>query len=363
MHRWNLTPTEVIAIVRASTSISEVLKKLKLTKLRKSNVTADALYSWWNRHCYSQTRGSLMACLQVAQLPRYEDSPKLVPEMAPLPKYMAPPKPDETYFVEDQVPRTLLIVPDCHFPVQDQHAIDAVMEFIADQKPDQIVQLGDFYDANSLATFASEARRVRNFGGTLAEEAKAGRPFWEHCIANSPKVDFIIGNHEARLQRWTNEHIAFDGHPAMDFRTIFDIPDAVRIHGSGAKLRIGNIVIAHGDKLRKGGGMYLAANILKKMPMQNTFLGHFHRVDIAYSVVYGLDQRPKTFMAACLGWLGDVQQATYISDPNWAQAIAYIEFWTDNRKTRFTPHILHIVDGAFAFGGKVYGRKPLKGKK
>ena len=357
MAKWNLTIDEVVAVVRESRTLSAVLTKLTIK--RGSKVTRDALTSWWIRNQCTDKFGTIESCFKKPELPR--DPPKFVGDVKP-PKYLAPPPPDPTYFVEGQVPRDLLLIPDCHFPVHDQKCIEAVMEFIADRKPNHIVQIGDFYDAHALMRFAPEFRRVRGYGGTLWEEALSGQPFWKHCVKHAGKVDFLPGNHEERLQRWTNEHPGFHDHPAMELSKIFGIPEGVNVHNFGAKLRIGNIVVCHGDNLRKGRGtpMYLAANILKKYPNQHTFFGHWHRLDVYHSTVYGLDQRAKSFMAVCMGWLGDVAQATYVADPDWMHAFVYLEFWTDAGKTRFTPHIIRLVDGAFSWSGKIYGRKPIK---
>jgi hypothetical protein len=172
-------------------------------------------------------------------------------------------------------------------------------------------------------------------------------------------VDFLPGNHEERLHRNVVEaNPALHEHPALELANILQLPAGVRCHPYGHKLRVGNLVLCHGDKLlnnlerRKHG----AAAVLAKYPNQHTIYGHTHRIESYGNVVYN-DDRPRTFTAWNVGWLGDYRQADYVEDPSWRQGFAFVEFWRDPEgRERFTFQQLEFVDGRFSWGGKVYGR-------
>jgi predicted phosphodiesterase len=268
------------------------------------------------------------------------------------------PEPDRPKLnrAEEAPPRSLLIIPDIHVPVHHERAVDAMLEFATDVKPGMTVQLGDFYDVYGISSFLKHPKRMREKGGTLHEEAQAGRSIWLALLDASDDVRFLPGNHEFRVEREIvcNNPALFE-HPALDLRGMFEIPDAVKVYPYDTKLKVGNINISHGHKLRGSLNKYSAANVLANYPNEVNVYGHGHRIDGCERTVYNAD-RPRYYGAFQIGWLGDYTKAEYTVDPNWQLGFMYVEFWQDDEgRTRFTPHQIRAVDGAFMFAGRRYG--------
>jgi len=260
--------------------------------------------------------------------------------------------------VAADVPRSLIIIPDLHIPWHHARGVAALIEFCYDRRPQMAVQLGDAYDMYSASSYAKKHSRMRGHGGTLFEEAQSGTGFWLNLLASCDSVHYIPGNHEDRLHRNIVEaNPALAGHPALELPSVLLLPQGVNTHPVGTKLRVGNIIICHGDQLlgRLDRRTHPALDVLRKYPNQHTVFGHTHKIATAGQVVYNYD-RPRTFAAWNIGWLGDHTQVEYETDPLWRLGFAYVEFWSDgDGRQRFTFYQIEMVDGRFSWGGKVYG--------
>lgn len=343
MKQWNEIQGEVLEACKQSRDMEEFLAKVGT--LREQYTSYDSLQKAWKRWGLPSIREVLGTGLKLN-----------------IPKDLLPPKVDNAYSVNEKAPKNLLILPDIHVPVHSRVALSAVMAFIRDVKPQRIVQLGDFVDFYSISSFNKEPERLFNFGGTIHQEVQATKVIWNELLANSEQVDFIPGNHEQRLERLIQANIGLYDHPALELRSILEVPEKVVVHDYNTKLRIGNTVISHGDKLLnvKQAPMYLAKRVLDKYPHQNSFYGHYHCLDVYRGVTYDVYDQPTTHMSACLGHLADTKRQTYVTDPKWCHGFGFLEFWREGNKDRFTAHILEIINGAFSFGGKVYDGRRLQ---
>ena len=122
--------------------------------------------------------------------------------------------------------REHLIIPDAQVtPDTPQDHLDWIGQYIVDQKPDVIVNIGDFWDFESLSSYdygkkAAEGRRVD-------ADAKAGcaamdrllKPLNEYNQKKSawkekqykPEMHFTEGNHEERVKRAAQMDAKIDG--------------------------------------------------------------------------------------------------------------------------------------------------------
>lgn len=342
MKAWSEIQEEVIEACKQSGDLDTLLAKV--SQARNQYTTYDSLQKVWKRWGLPSITEVLGTNIRFT-----------------VPKDVVPPKePDSTYYVNQKTPASLTIIPDIHFPTHSPTALAAVIAFLRDIKPERVVQLGDAYDMYSISSFPRAPERVFSFGATIHQEVQSAKEFWTELLGISKSVDFLPGNHEQRIERLIQANIGLFGHPNFELRSILEIPEAIVVHDYGAKLRIGNCVITHGDRLLnvKGAPIYLAKKVLEKYPHQNTFLGHFHTIDIRRSVTYDVYDQAATHMAACIGHLSDTKKQTYISDPNWMHGFAHLEFWQEGGKDRFTVHIIEIVNGSFMFAGQKYdGRR------
>lgn len=269
-----------------------------------------------------------------------------------------PPPQAEGYWVAEDSPDSLVILPDIHFPYEDPNAVSAVLEFISDVKPQKAVQIGDALDFYGISVYPKTPGRV-GAGHRLIDEVRSARPFWDQLERDCGEVEFLPGNHEERLYRNViGQYHALDGLPGLELRNVLDLPESIKCHGFGVKLRIGNLTLTHGDKIRRGRFVpkYAAASVLAKYPNMNLVAGHTHIIDVARQVVHYHDG-PHQYVMRYIGWLGDAAQIEYESDPSYQQGFAYVEFWKAGDKVRHTFNQIEIVNGQFKYGGKVYGKR------
>lgn len=112
---------------------------------------------------------------------------------------------------EDQTPLDILVIGDAHVePNQDLSRFELLAHFAADQRPDIIVAIGDWFGLTSLCTYNS---RLEVEGVRVVEDIKAGNDaiaLFEKTLAEvapdyKPRKIYTMGNHDHRLDRVAEE--------------------------------------------------------------------------------------------------------------------------------------------------------------
>lgn len=115
----------------------------------------------------------------------------------------------------------ILFISDCQVkPNVDLTYLKAIGQYIVDKKPDVIVNIGDFWDFESLSSYdkgktSFEGRRLQSD----IEIGKEGmkillKPLKDYQKVNpsyKPRMVFCKGNHESRLIRVSENNSEFDG--------------------------------------------------------------------------------------------------------------------------------------------------------
>ena len=192
-----------------------------------------------------------------------------------------------------------------HIPIPDlQIRPDAPMdmcwwigEFIADKKPDVVVQIGDLYDMHSLSSYdkgkkSYEGRRYkRDIEAGNVAFAMLNAPIAKEIArlrANkkkiwTPELHFCLGNHEARIERVVNDEPMLDG--AIGYQD-FEIPDGWVVHPFLEVVWLDGFAYSHyfqnQNSARPIGGT--AENRLSKLGC-SFFQGHEQGVKIAVQEV------------------------------------------------------------------------------
>lgn len=128
--------------------------------------------------------------------------------------------------------RKHLIIADCQVkPTSDFSYLEALGNYIAEKKPDVIVNIGDWWDMESLSSYdkgkkSFEGRRVKadiDAGHTAMKEMFApiqklqkSQKHFKKAIY-SPELHFTIGNHEERIDRFAEDNPEFEGFIGTEF--------------------------------------------------------------------------------------------------------------------------------------------------
>lgn len=252
-----------------------------------------------------------------------------------------------------------IIIADTQYPWIDKDAERAFMDFVTDQQPDQLIQIGDFADFYSLATFdkkISPSQRVH-----LQEEVDLSRRKlveWAALVPRKTRKILIEGNHEARVARYLEQQGGelFDLNE-LSVEALLRVEQAgwryVGPYGAGVWVgQPGGLWATHGDFARKWSADSAQAHVLKYG--HSVIHGHTHRLGAFYQTQQGADG-PRTigaFEVGCLCSFDDTPRATKTND--WQHGGAVV--WTSKGSPRFHVDLVAIVDGGIVYQGKRYGR-------
>ena len=118
--------------------------------------------------------------------------------------------------------KKILFISDCQVkPNTDLTYLRAIGQYIVDKKPDVIVNIGDFWDFESLSSY--DKGKLSFEGRRLQDDIDIGKegmrillePLrdYQALVDNSykPRMVFCLGNHEERLKRVASNNSEFDG--------------------------------------------------------------------------------------------------------------------------------------------------------
>lgn len=252
-----------------------------------------------------------------------------------------------------------VVISDTQYPWIDSSAERAVMDYIADNQPDQIIQIGDFADFYSLANFdkkISPSQRMH-----LEEEVQISRRKlreWSALVPKrTPKI-LIEGNHEARVARYLEQQGGeFFDLQELSVSALLRVQEAgweyVGPYGAGVWVgQPGGLWATHGDFARKWSADSAQAHIDKYG--HSVIHGHTHRLGAFYKTLQGADGE-RTIGAFEVGCLCDFKTTPRGSTTNdWQHGFGVV--WTSKTSPRFHVDLIAIVEGGFITGGRRYGK-------
>lgn len=230
-------------------------------------------------------------------------------------------------------------------PLHDIKAVNSMLAFAKDFKPDVFILGGDVLDCNPVAHH-NKGKPGRTEGLKLLVDAQeAVKAVIEPIEAIKPKeLIFITGNHERFLADMVEEIPGLEG--------ILDVESLLKLQKwdivpQGGHYNLGKLTFVHGDQLTGGEHIAKAAVIAYE---RNIRFGHVHTFQ-SFTKTSPLDYKnAKTGIAVpCLCH----KTPSYgRGKPNrWVQGFNY-GYILDNGN--FNDYIVTILDGQCAVNGKLY---------
>jgi predicted phosphodiesterase len=268
------------------------------------------------------------------------------PESAPEPAAAPPDEPSRPAVVHAAKPYSrVLWLSDVHVPYHDRRALDIVLGYAGDWKPDLVIVGGDLYDCYGISRYEKDPERL---GDTLQAEFDAARPITAALDALGSDVVYILGNHEARLQAIVGANPALSGLRALGWRKMAELPERWRVLPDQTRYRLGGLDFLHGNlKGRGGGARHIAAWMFQKLKRSCLF-GHYHRQQ-SFIDPDG-DGTPRGGFST--GHLLDVSQADYIACPDWVSGFATVDFDHAAEVFSVRQHLIHA--GKCRIDGRTY---------
>jgi predicted phosphodiesterase len=224
--------------------------------------------------------------------------------------------------------KTIVVVPDIQYPKHDRAALAAVVQFIADTQPDEVVQIGDALDFEGPARWTKDTREEYAFDVEAESEGLRDDFIKPVRAAYSGPFGMIEGNHDLRprayLEKYApalqskSRHFHFDvlcDFAAWDVELLPPFYEFWRGHVAthGHLGRIG---------LRHDAGM-TALGAAKRWG-KSVIMGHTHRM-AAIPFTTGVGEE-KTIWGVEAGNLMDPAQAGYLKGTpgNWQRGFVVI---------------------------------------
>lgn len=115
-----------------------------------------------------------------------------------MPKKITPPK---------RGSHLVFVIPDIHFPYQDEEALAVTRRVLALAKPSRTIILGDMLDGAPFTSHAPKTLKELREYNFIEEEIKPGNDFLGFVEKQTKnETVFIEGNHEYRCLRWAIDH-------------------------------------------------------------------------------------------------------------------------------------------------------------
>lgn len=249
----------------------------------------------------------------------------------------------------------IVFIPDLQIMHHDETFVDALVEYVIDTQPQQIIVIGDTVDCTAPARWNKGT--AEEFADSLQSEFDTfARIFGQVRGSYSGPIRMHFGNHEQRITSYLSTRA-----PALASLRCLHLPellsfDALRIDDAGDFLEFTpGWLSTHGHlggKLSKyGGGTAIG---LARATGKSVVCGHTHRLGIIPESM-GYSGALHTIVGVEVGHGMREEAATYMSGGvmNWQKGFAYGIL---SKSGQFAPGlVLANSDSTFCKDGKIYG--------
>ncbi len=247
-------------------------------------------------------------------------------------------------------------------PFHDRKAMDVVMQIAAQEQPDRIILLGDMLD---FPEFSDKFIKSPDFYFTT-QPSLIEFAWWIACLIKvvpDVKIDYLEGNHEARLNKIIINHLiaVYDLRSADDLKAppVLSIDNLLGLSMMGIKYHSSyprgevwinkNLRCRHGDIARKGGGN--TSKAILKDTMVSEIVGHAHRFEMSAKTIMTNDGA-KTCTVFSPGSLcrADGMVPSNSANHDWQQGVGMVCY--DDEDFEIIP--ISINNGRAIYNGDLY---------
>jgi len=264
-----------------------------------------------------------------------EDIKEFIASLAPI-QYPAPIRPSVI-----QTPNKIaMVIGDLHFGMEDQNVLDLFLKAVDEIKPEQIILNGDVLDLFAVSKYPKDFRYTQ----TLTQERNGYHKFLKilHDITVSYNTQIweTNANHsgDGSDSRW-NRYLSNQIREIADLdiiRETLSYKNVFLPHESWSRIQlvdyvelVPGFVIAHGDLVRKKGGMS-AVGLLEKW-FCSILVNHTHRMGSSFQRLPSIgSQEEKIIRAYENGCACKTTECQYASAVNWQQGFSILNYSNKN---------------------------------
>ncbi|GAA5081399.1 metallophosphoesterase [Nocardia iowensis] len=250
--------------------------------------------------------------------------------------------------------RRIVIISDTQIPYDHRRAVKAVIRYIADTQPDEVVHIGDLMDFPQPSRWSKGT--AAEFEGSVLEDCEQAKrrflaPLRE--VYEGP-IGVHEGNHDLRPREYLSKYA-----PALAESGAFDLPELLDFNRFGVSMLPEFYHVAPGWVTTHGhrGGIRLsqesgktALNAVRRFGT-SVAMGHTHRLAaVPHTTGYGAQERINTGFE--VGHLMDMKQAQYLkgATANWQMGFGILT--VDGNHVR--PEAIPITANKFTVDGRVW---------
>ena len=255
-------------------------------------------------------------------------------------------------------------------PTHDREAFDVICQIAEEEKPDDIILLGDMLD---LPDWSDKFLTTPDLVATTQPSIFEFHWWLRRLLKSTPHMVYLEGNHEKRLAIAVARNLIAacglkpankpEGPSAMSIENLLDLEGlGVEYHGPypfGEYWINDNLKAIHGDVVRQGSGTTVAACI--KELYTSVIFGHIHRVEQAAKLAWDAPT-PRCIRAFSPGTIARLDTGIVPSNKarqNWQNGFAVVDYEPGDGD--FNVDITPIIQGKCVYKGKKWtGRDPVK---
>jgi len=236
-----------------------------------------------------------------------------------------------------------VVIEDTHAPFQDRRAVNCVLQYIPDYKPDAIVHLGDVGDWQSVSHWLKNKQRKLE-GLRLIKDMNAATELLE-LFKDIPEKIVCLGNHEDWVEQYVDENATLDGIEQIDVTARFK-GIGWRVIPMNVPFKVGKLLMFHGISTCEHHAKATVHAFSK-----SCIYGHTHTAQLHTESFYDGEKS-----AQSIGCLCDMNP-DYMKNKQkkWVHGFATVE--SDTVSGDFFIDFIKIVNGRFSRNGKIYDGK------
>ncbi|GGM39301.1 hypothetical protein GCM10012275_07770 [Longimycelium tulufanense] len=251
--------------------------------------------------------------------------------------------------------KTYVVIPDIQIPYHDPRALKAVIHFIREYVPDEVVQIGDLMDYPQPSRWTKGT--AGEYQGSVFADSETAKKVFLGPLRETygGPIKIIEGNHDLRPRTYLakyapalSESGAFNFERLLDFKG-FGVEKAPDFYEFAPKW-----VLTHGHlgriSLSRIAGN-TALNAAKRLGV-SVIMGHTHRLGMGSHSV-GYDNRiVRTLTGVEIGHLMNMRSASYLKQGagDWQQGFALLHVDGNHVKVELVP----IQGRKFIAAGSTY---------
>ena len=190
-------------------------------------------------------------------------------------------------YTRERLGRMHVVIPDCQVkPGVPLEHLTWIGKYIAEKRPDVIVNIGDFADMESLSKY--DVGTIRGENKRLKRDLQVARSAMDMLTAPfrdipdyRPEMHLTMGNHEERLDRFANEHPYLE--EVVGTHMLSYIDWGWKVHPFLKPVCIDGVDYAHYFISGAMGRPVASANAMRTRRMRSSIMGHVQATDVAFN--------------------------------------------------------------------------------